>query len=95
MKTRASWLRIALALLAFAALLAPAVAMGKKRNPIVIGHRGASGFLPEHTLQSYRLAIKVGADYIEPDLVATKDGVLIARHEPNITATTNVEDHCC
>jgi glycerophosphoryl diester phosphodiesterase len=92
MKTRASWIRIALALLAFVALLAPAVAMGK-RNPIVIGHRGASGFLPEHTLQSYRLAIKLGADYIEPDLVATKDGVLIARHEPNITATTNVEDH--
>ncbi len=50
----------------------------------MIGHRGASGFLPDHTLQSYRLAIKMGADYVEPDLVATKDGVLIARHEPNI-----------
>ena len=50
----------------------------------MIGHRGASGFLPEHTLQSYRLAIRLGADYIEPDLVATKDGVLIARHEPII-----------
>ena len=67
----------------------------------MIGHRGASGFVPEHTLQSYRLAIKLGADYIEPDLVATKDGVLIARHEPIIgdsdPATTgdstNVGDH--
>jgi glycerophosphoryl diester phosphodiesterase len=58
--------------------------------PLVIGHRGASGYLPEHTLESYALAIELGADYIEPDLVATKDGVLIARHEPNITATTNV-----
>jgi glycerophosphoryl diester phosphodiesterase len=60
-------------------------------EPIVIGHRGASGYLPEHTLESYALAIELGADYIEPDLVSTKDGVLIARHEPNITATTNVQ----
>jgi glycerophosphoryl diester phosphodiesterase len=56
----------------------------RENSPLVIGHRGASGFLPEHTLQSYRLAIKLGADYVEPDLVATKDGVLIARHEPII-----------
>ena len=48
----------------------------------MIGHRGASGFVSEHTLQSYRLAIKLGADYVEPDLVMTKDHVLIARHEP-------------
>jgi glycerophosphoryl diester phosphodiesterase len=60
--------------------------------PLVIGHRGASGYLPEHTLESYALAIELGADYIEPDLVATKDGHLIARHEPNITNTTNVKD---
>jgi glycerophosphoryl diester phosphodiesterase len=59
-------------------------------RPLVIGHRGASGYLPEHTLESYALAIELGADYIEPDLVATKDGHLIARHEPNITSTTNV-----
>jgi glycerophosphoryl diester phosphodiesterase len=59
-------------------------------RPLVIGHRGASGYLPEHTLEAYALAIELGADYIEPDLVATKDGVLIARHEPNITNTTNV-----
>jgi len=96
-------------LLALGALLAPTAAVGKKHkrdgakrenSPLVIGHRGASGFLPEHTLESYRLAIKLGADYIEPDLVATKDGVLIARHEPFIGDTdpatrdsTNVADH--
>ncbi len=62
------------------------------KYPIVIGHRGASGYLPEHTLESYALAIELGADFIEPDLVATKDGVLIARHEPNLIATTNVKD---
>ena len=62
----------------------------EKGRPLVIGHRGASGYLPEHTLESYALAIELGADYIEPDLVATKDGVLIARHEPNMIATTNV-----
>ena len=58
--------------------------------PLVIGHRGASGYLPEHTLESYRRAIELGADFIEPDLVATKDGELVARHEPNITSTTDV-----
>ncbi len=62
----------------------------KRREPLVIGHRGASGYLPEHTLEAYTLAIAQGADYIEPDLVATKDGVLIARHEVNITGTTDV-----
>jgi glycerophosphoryl diester phosphodiesterase len=60
------------------------------RSPLVIGHRGASGHLPEHTLAAYALAIELGADYVEPDLVATKDGHLIARHEPNMIATTNV-----
>lgn len=58
--------------------------------PIVIGHRGASGELPEHTLEAYRLAILRGADFIEPDLVSTKDGILIARHEPNLINTTDV-----
>ncbi len=58
--------------------------------PIIIGHRGASGYVPEHTLESYRLAIAMGADAIEPDLVSTKDGVLIARHEPMLGGTTNV-----
>jgi glycerophosphoryl diester phosphodiesterase len=64
-----------------------------EEDPLVIGHRGASGYLPEHTLQSYALAIKLGADYVEPDLVVTKDGHLIARHEPNITNTTDVRSH--
>ena len=59
--------------------------------PLVIAHRGASGYLPEHTLEAYKKAIDMGADFVEPDLVVTKDGVLVARHEPNITATTNVE----
>ncbi len=58
--------------------------------PIVIGHRGASGELPEHTIEAYRLAILRGADFIEPDLVSTKDGILIARHEPNLINTTDV-----
>jgi glycerophosphoryl diester phosphodiesterase len=62
-------------------------------EPLVIGHRGAPGYRPDHTLEGYKLAIDMGADYIEPDLVSTKDGVLIARHEPNITATTNVKSH--
>lgn len=59
-------------------------------KPIVIGHRGASGERPEHTLAAYRLAMEQGADFVEPDLVITKDGVLIARHEPNILTTTDV-----
>ena len=85
-----------LALIATLVAIAPATAVshepsrGGEPNPLVIGHRGASGYLPEHTLPSYALAIKLGADYIEPDLVSTKDGHLIARHEPNIGATTDV-----
>ena len=50
-----------------------------ERFPLVFGHRGASAYLPEHTLASYQLGIDQGADYIEPDLVSTRDGVLIAR----------------
>lgn len=62
------------------------------QDPLVIGHRGASGSRPEHTLAAYKLAIEQGADFIEPDLVATKDGVLIARHENEISGTTDVAD---
>jgi len=65
----------------------------RSQVPIVIGHRGASGYRPEHTLASYRLAIELGADFIEPDLVSTKDHVLVARHENEISTTTNVADH--
>ncbi|GAA3846240.1 glycerophosphodiester phosphodiesterase [Sphaerisporangium flaviroseum] len=63
------------------------------RGPIVIGHRGASAIRPEHTLLAYEAAAKLGADYIEPDLVSTKDHVLVARHENEISATTDVENH--
>jgi|GEM_PF-90660 len=59
-------------------------------SPLVIAHRGASGHRPEHTLAGYALAIAMGADFIEPDLVSTKDGVLIARHENEIGGTTDV-----
>lgn len=60
---------------------------------LVIGHRGASALRPEHTIASYAKAIADGADFVEPDLVITKDGVLVARHESNITETTDVADH--
>ncbi|WP_294320747.1 glycerophosphodiester phosphodiesterase [uncultured Sphingomonas sp.] len=63
------------------------------RTPIVIAHRGASGSRPEHTLAAYALAIEQGADFIEPDLVLTKDNVFVARHENEISETTNVADH--
>jgi glycerophosphoryl diester phosphodiesterase len=60
--------------------------------PLVIAHRGASGYRPEHTLAAYRLAIEMGADYVEPDLVSTKDHVLVVRHENEIGGTTDVAD---
>lgn len=62
----------------------------EKSPPIVVAHRGASGHLPEHTLEAYKLGIEMGADFIEPDLVITKDGVLVARHEPEIGMNTDV-----
>jgi glycerophosphoryl diester phosphodiesterase len=65
----------------------------KRAEPLLIGHRGASGYRPEHTLASYQLAIDLGADYIEPDLVSTKDRVLVARHENEIGGTTDVAAH--
>lgn len=68
-------------------------AAGEEVRPLVIAHRGASGYRPEHTLASYELAIEQGADYIEPDLVFTKDGVLVARHENEISGTTDVAAH--
>lgn len=65
----------------------------KMADPLVLAHRGASGYRPEHTLAAYDLAVEQGADYIEPDLVMTKDGVLVDRHEPEISGTTDVADH--
>ena len=74
----------------------PAVGHGSKkptRTITVFAHRGASGHRPEHTLAAYELAIRQGADVIEPDLVSTKDGVLVARHENEISGTTDVASH--
>jgi len=62
-------------------------------RPVAIGHRGAAGYRPEHTLASYQLAIDLGADFIEPDLVSTRDGHLVARHENDISGTTDVASH--
>ena len=85
---------LALAAALIATSIAPALADRERdddaRRPLVIGHRGAHGYLPAHTLEGYALAIELGADFIEPDLVATKDGHLIASHEPNLIATTDV-----
>ena len=62
-------------------------------KPLVVAHRGASGYLPEETLEAYQRAIDLGADVVEPDLISTKDGVLIARHDPNLAYSTNVANH--
>ncbi|GAA2437582.1 glycerophosphodiester phosphodiesterase [Streptomyces macrosporus] len=68
---------------------------GRSRLPVptVIAHRGASGYRPEHTLGAYQLALDMGADVVEQDLVPTKDGHLVCRHENDITGTTDVADH--
>jgi glycerophosphoryl diester phosphodiesterase len=67
--------------------------MRAQSSPVVIGHRGASGYRPEHTAPAYRLAFALGADAVEPDIVATRDGVLVLRHENEISATTNIAQH--
>ncbi|MFS0911686.1 glycerophosphodiester phosphodiesterase family protein [Microbacterium sp. 179-I 3D2 NHS] len=64
-----------------------------RRSPLVIGHRGAPGYRPEHSRSSYELALAMGVDAVEPDVVATKDGVLVVRHENEISGTTDVADH--
>lgn len=87
-------LKLACATLALVLLQAPGGAHAFPtlggQAPIIIGHRGASGALPEHTLEAYKLAIEQGADFVEPDLVLTRDGVMIARHEPMLDGTTDV-----
>lgn len=82
---------LGLALISCASQTAPAE---RRTNTevIVIAHRGASGELPEHTLQAYQRAIEQGADFIEPDLVMTRDGVLVARHDPWLSGSTDVAD---
>ena len=96
MRRTAISVTLAAAVLA-AAAIAPTAAVADKHQgydqPLVIGHRGASGYRPEHTLEAYRLAIRQGADFIEPDLVSTRDGVLVARHENEISGTTDVAAH--
>ncbi|QMW24369.1 glycerophosphodiester phosphodiesterase [Sandaracinobacteroides saxicola] len=82
----ARWLVFALLMLSGVAMAAPPA------PPIVIAHRGASAERPEHTLEAYAEAIREGADFIEPDLVPTKDGVLVARHENEISGTTDVAE---
>lgn len=72
------------------AVTAPSHVIAADPTPLVIAHRGASGHRPEHTLEAYALAVQMGADYIEPDLVSTRDGVLVARHENEIGTTTDV-----
>lgn len=64
-----------------------------RKSPLVIGHRGAPGYRPEHTRSSYELAFAMGVDAVEPDVVATKDGVLVVRHENEISGTTDVAEH--
>lgn len=94
-------LTIAVAAITLTGLVAttPAAASGRsddkpsRSKAVVIAHRGASGYRPEHTIGAYQLAIKQCTDYIEPDLVVTKDGVLVDRHEPEIGSTTDVASH--
>jgi glycerophosphoryl diester phosphodiesterase len=73
-------------------LLAGAVSAAAPARPLIIAHRGASGHRPEHTIEAYTLAIEMGADVIEPDVVITKDGVLVARHENEIGGTTDAAE---
>ena len=67
--------------------------MAGRPHPLIIGHRGASGYRPEHTASAYQLAFVLGADAVEPDIVATRDGVLVIRHENEISGTTDVSAH--
>lgn len=95
MRTRRIAIAALVSLIVPAAMAGPAPAKSSKdkAEPIVIAHRGASGYRPEHTLAAYALGARMGADYIEPDLVSTGDGVLVARHENEIGGTTDVADH--
>lgn len=89
------WLLAAIALGGCAEMEKPAPVWATLNGeaPLVIAHRGASGYRPEHTLEAYALAVEMGADVIEPDLVFSKDGVLVARHDRYLSTTTDVADH--
>jgi glycerophosphoryl diester phosphodiesterase len=94
--TRRAGLVLAATLMSLLSLAGAALAQNRDAasdGPTIYGHRGAAGYRPEHTLASYRLGARMGADYIEPDLVSTKDHVLVARHEPAIGGTTDVANH--
>jgi glycerophosphoryl diester phosphodiesterase len=106
MRRTRTWMTAPLAMLLAVPVIVAALASASSAQPgnangpkpaknatLVIGHRGASGYRPEHTLASYKLAIEQCADFIEPDLVSTKDGVLVARHEDFINQTTDVASH--
>ncbi|BCJ90599.1 glycerophosphoryl diester phosphodiesterase [Terrihabitans soli] len=80
------------AILISATVLAAPAAFAQNAQPLVIGHRGAPGYFPDHTIEGYTKAIESGVDFIEPDLVSTKDGVLIARHEPMLGGTTDISE---
>ncbi|GLZ33260.1 glycerophosphoryl diester phosphodiesterase [Lentzea sp. NBRC 105346] len=84
---------LAAAVVVLAGMVIPSAAATETHEPLVIGHRGASAYRPEHTLASYELAARMGAGYVEPDLVSTKDGKLVARHENEIGGTTDVAAH--
>ena len=86
-------MRFALLLSLLALLSACMTSPMPPASPLLIAHRGASAERPEHTLEAYALAIDQGADFIEPDLVMTRDGILVARHENEISETTDVADH--
>jgi glycerophosphoryl diester phosphodiesterase len=87
----ALWRRLAAGIAG--AVLMTASSMAADPRPFVIAHRGASGYVPEHTLAGYFIAIQQGADYVEPDLVISSDGALLARHENEISGTTDVASH--
>ena len=90
MKSQAALLCISAVLVSIASPASAEHRNSSHDQPIVIGHRGASGYVPEHTLAAYYIAIQQGADFIEPDLVSTRDGILVARHENEIGGTTDV-----
>ncbi|HEY7547133.1 MAG TPA: glycerophosphodiester phosphodiesterase family protein [Blastocatellia bacterium] len=85
-------MRLAGAIIIFLIIFASALTAGSVRKTVVIAHRGASAYAPEHTLAAYRLAIEQGADYVEQDLQVTKDGALLCLHDPDLRRTTNVAE---
>jgi len=88
----AGWLALAMAVGMMGCRTAPEPRDSSVEGKLVIAHRGASGYLPEHTLAAYAMAYALGADFIEPDLVRTRDGAFICLHDIHLEPTTDVED---